>query len=121
MISSWVAKKIAKIFDAELTAIQNYNSEKVNDAVIGLVFPIYMGDVPWYVKRFLLHLNGSAKYVFAVSTFNGSDNITPANIDKALCKNGMKLSYYQNAVKLLMPVRSNSFQYIHPEIKVTEL
>lgn len=101
--------------------MQDYDNTEIEDDVIGLVFPIYMGDAPWYVKRFLLHLKGSAKYVFAVSTFNGSDNITPVNIDKALCKNGMKLSYYQNAVKLLMPVRSNSFQYIHPEIKVTEL
>lgn len=96
--SLWVAKKIAKVFDAELTVMQKYDNEKVNDDVIGLVFPIYMGDAPWYVKRFLLHLKGSAKYVFAVSTFNGSDNITPVNIDKALCKNGMKLSYYQNIV-----------------------
>lgn len=96
--SLWVAKELAKVFGAQLTAIQNYENEKVNDPVIGLVFPIYMGDAPWYVKQFLLNLKGNAKYVFAVSTFNGSDKITPANIDKALCKNGMKLSYYQNIV-----------------------
>lgn len=96
--SLWTAKEIAKVFDAELTAIQNYDKKEVCDEVIGIVFPIYMGDAPWYVKKFLLNLKGSAKYVFAVSTFNGSDKITPINIDKALCKNGMKLSYYQNIV-----------------------
>lgn len=96
--SLWIARKISKKFNAELTPIQNYNYEEVKDDVIGLVFPIYMGDVPWFVKKFLLNLNAKASYVFAVTTFNGNDGVTPANTDKALCKNGMKLSYYHNVI-----------------------
>lgn len=98
--SLWTAKKIAEYFNAELTSISDYNNEEISDKIIGLVFPIYMGDAPWFVKQFLLKLKSRAKYVFAVSTLNGSDKITPKNIDKALCKNGMKLSYYKT---LIMP------------------
>lgn len=96
--SLWAAKKIAEHFNAKLNSITNYNRTEINDEIIGFVFPIYMGDVPWYVKKFILNLKGSAKYVFAVATLNGHDGITPKNIDKALFKNGMKLSYYKNIV-----------------------
>lgn len=96
--SLWIAKKIANSFNAQAVSMTKCENEIIDDKVIGLVFPIYMGDAPWYVKKFLIDLKGNAEYVFAVSTFNGSDNITPKSIDKALCRNGMNLSYYNNII-----------------------
>lgn len=66
--SLWIARKIADSFSADLVSVSDYNGEEVSDDVIGFVFPVYMGDVPWYFKRFLLSLNARAKYRHKVLT-----------------------------------------------------
>lgn len=73
-----------------------------NDKIVGFVFPTYMGDIPWFVKAFLLKLHLDEKaYCFAIMTSNnGKSGKAFDSIDKALNTNGAKLSF---AFDLQMP------------------
>ena len=103
--SHWTAKRIGKYFSAEVCSIMNYKNEKlviVDDTDIGIVCPIYMSDIPWIVKEFLLKLSVSRKaYVFTILTSNvGKNGKGIANIDHALLSNEQTLSL---AFDLQMP------------------
>jgi ferredoxin/flavodoxin len=74
--SLYVAKDIAQGTEGQLvpaaTLMTNDKIEILSDTV-GIVFPVYYGELPVIIKRFaekLVNLNG--KYLFAVVTFGGS-------------------------------------------------
>ena len=103
--SWWAAKTIGAYFSAEIYSMMEFkNDESVaaDDDILGIVCPIYMSDIPWIVKEFLLKLSsGSKPYVFAVLTSNhGESGKGFASTDHALRSNGMDLSL---AFDLQMP------------------
>jgi ferredoxin/flavodoxin len=71
-----LAKQISDKTSARLLPIaefRNISNVKVEDEVIGIVFPVYYGDMPVIVKEFVRKLEGiSGKYIFAVCTYGGS-------------------------------------------------
>ena len=68
----WAAKKIAHRLSGECHGIMEYAAEKsveIKDDRIGFVFPVYMNDIPWVVKAFLMEISlHNPKYIFAVLT-----------------------------------------------------
>jgi len=74
--SLFIAKEINESLSnpGELIPIAKYIHESAvyTDAeMIGFVFPVYMGSVPWVVKDFIKKIKPqSPPYIFAVATFN---------------------------------------------------
>lgn len=70
-----VARDIAEKTNADLIPIACQIEKKVitvNADIIGIVFPVYYGDLPLIVKRFAEKLdNISNTYIFAVCTYGG--------------------------------------------------
>ncbi|MGN0447667.1 MAG: EFR1 family ferrodoxin [Acutalibacteraceae bacterium] len=93
----WTAKKLGEKIEQPITNIVSViNDEKitVSDSIVGLVFPTYMNDIPWIVKKFLLQFHITEEsYCFAVMTSNnGKSGKAARSIDQALYTNGAKLS-----------------------------
>ena len=74
--SLYVAKDIAAKTGGTLLPIASavdHNTIKIDAEVIGIVFPVYYGELPVIIKRFAEKLDDiEHKYIFAVSTFGGS-------------------------------------------------
>ncbi|MEI6101129.1 MAG: EFR1 family ferrodoxin [Eubacteriales bacterium] len=72
----FVAKDIASGLSARLipiAALEDRESVKIEADVIGIVYPVYYGELPLMVKRFAGMLeNVRGKYIFAIATFGGS-------------------------------------------------
>lgn len=70
--SLWTAKKIARRFSGKVRGIMEFSSKKeivADEEKVGFVFPVYMNDLPWVAKAFLMELKlKNPKYVFAVLT-----------------------------------------------------
>ncbi|MGD9116652.1 MAG: EFR1 family ferrodoxin [Dehalococcoidia bacterium] len=71
-----VARDIATATGATLhpiAAVVAHDTISPDSEVIGLVFPVYYGELPVIIKRFAEKLTGiESKYIFAVCTFGGS-------------------------------------------------
>ena len=79
--SQWIAERIAAGLGEETTNLQYLTDEKtalettVSAPVIGFVMPTYMGDIPWLVKRILLHFHmDPSSYVFLVMDSNNGES-----------------------------------------------
>ncbi|MCU6747291.1 EFR1 family ferrodoxin [Faecalicatena acetigenes] len=85
----WAAKKIAHRLSGECHGIMEYAAEKsveIKDDRIGFVFPVYMNDIPWVVKAFLMEISlHNPKYIFAVLTSSsGKHGKAVKNLEKVL-------------------------------------
>ena len=73
-----VARKVGGAIDTPTSLIpiaKLYQSIEITDdsAIIGFVFPIYMGDAPWVVKEVVKKIHFSHNsYIYAVATCNGN-------------------------------------------------
>lgn len=95
--SLWTAKKIARRFSGKVRGIMEFSSKKeivVDEEKVGFVFPVYMNDLPWVAKAFLMELKlKNPKYVFAVLTSSsGKGRKAVKSLDAGLRANGAKLS-----------------------------
>jgi ferredoxin/flavodoxin len=74
--SLYVAKDIAEGTGGALipmASVANQNTIRPDPDAIGIVFPVYYGELPVIVKRFAERLEDIERsYIFAVSTFGGS-------------------------------------------------
>jgi flavodoxin len=74
--SLYVAKDIAEKAGGALIPLASMIEQdiiKVDSEVMGIVFPVYYGELPVIIKRFAEKLaNIEHKYIFAVCTFGGS-------------------------------------------------
>jgi flavodoxin/ferredoxin len=74
--SLYVAKDIAEKTGGTLLPIASMVDQeiiKVDSDIVGIVFPVYYGELPVIIKRFAEKLDGlKNKYIFAVCTFGGS-------------------------------------------------
>ena len=74
--SLYVAKDIAANTGGNLlpiASIVNKHVINIDSEVTGIVFPVYYGELPVIIKRFMEKLdNIKNKYIFAVCTFGGS-------------------------------------------------
>jgi NAD-dependent dihydropyrimidine dehydrogenase PreA subunit/flavodoxin len=94
--SLYVAKDIAEKTGATLYPIASLVNQTVIDIdseVIGIVFPVYYGELPVIIKRFARKLNDiENKYVFAVCTFGGSAGYSLKRLRSIIRSRGGELS-----------------------------
>lgn len=93
--SLWTARTLGEKLGEEVENIAGFQEKPLScgDALIGFVFPTYMGDLPWLVKRILLSASlPPDAFVFLVMTSNGGASGNAfASMDKALCSVGAHL------------------------------
>lgn len=94
--SLWTARTLGEKLGEDVENLADFQDRPLacGDGLLGFVFPTYMGDLPWLVKRILLSASLSADaFVFLVMTSNGGDSGKAfASMDKALCSAGAHLS-----------------------------
>ncbi|MCI8804631.1 MAG: 4Fe-4S dicluster domain-containing protein [Clostridiales bacterium] len=92
--SLWVANELSKELREEMKNIIDIKDKLfVEDKVIGIVCPTYMGDLPWIVKDRLLRLKiNPDTYTFAILTSNvGKSGKSNDSADKIFCTIGSGL------------------------------
>ena len=93
--SYYIAKKLSEKLIGELIPIAQVidRTEITTDAdVIGIVFPVYYGDIPVIVKDFCIKLkNIQNKFIFAVANYGGGFAKTFLSLNKYLKSNGGQL------------------------------
>jgi len=97
--SLWTAKELSIKLNENIKNIMDIDEQTfVSDNVIGIVCPVYMGDLPWIVKQQLLKLKINSKaYIFAVFTSNlGKSGKAADNTDKIFCTLGGRLYSFFN-------------------------
>ena len=91
----YAAGHLAKILNAKLKPIASLVNEsriEIDADIIGIVFPVYYGDLPVIVKRFISLLeNIRGKYIFAVATFGGSAGASFKTMNRILEPKGVFL------------------------------
>ncbi len=91
-----VAQDIAEKINANLIPIASQIEKKVitaNADTIGIVFPVYYGDIPLIIKRFAEKLdNISNKYIFAVCTYGGGTGDSLRTLGRIIHSRGGELS-----------------------------
>ena len=94
--SLWIAKTLGTELGECVSNIANFQSTPLScqDNNIGFVFPTYMGDLPWLVKKILLSakLNPNSYIFLVMNSNNGESGNAFASMDAALCSVGCRLS-----------------------------
>ena len=97
--SLYVAKRIGgKLLS--IPKLMKQNEISIEDDSIGIISPVYGGDMPRMVKAFLGKANLKTKYLFFISTYGMSYSVVKINAIEAMNKNGLKPDYV-NAVKMI--------------------
>lgn len=97
--SLYVAKRIG----GELLSIPKLMKAgrlDVADDTVGIVCPVYAGEMPGMVRRFLAQASIRADYLFFVYTFGMSESVARPNAIAAAKGAGLALDYV-NAVKMV--------------------
>lgn len=92
--SLWASKRLSIELKEDIKNVMDIQDELfIEDKVVGIVSPTYMGDLPWIVKQQLLKLKiKSDTYTFAVLTSNmGKSGKSNDSADKVFCTAGSKL------------------------------
>lgn len=95
--SLWSARQLGIGLQQDVKNIVSYRAQthvKIDDTIVGFVFPTYLDDLPWIVKEFLMKIEiPSQAYCFVVMTSNnGKSGKAFDNLNKALVAKGAKLS-----------------------------
>ncbi|MBN2239673.1 MAG: EFR1 family ferrodoxin [Dehalococcoidales bacterium] len=94
--SFYVAKDIAQALDAGFIPIASAARGEVvrtEADVIGIVFPVYYGDLPYIVREFAGKLEDiKGKYIFSVCTFGGSAGESHKTLRSSIESRGGELS-----------------------------
>jgi len=82
--SKWIAQEIAKRTDDQVDSIVDYKTlVKIEDKVVGLVFPIYAWGAPELVLEFVKKIEGRPSFSFAIATCGGEAGYALDKLDKA--------------------------------------
>ncbi len=91
-----VARDIAEKTNAKLIPIASQIEKKVinvNANTIGIVFPVYYGDIPPIIKRFAEKLDDiNDKYMFAICTYGGGTGNSLRTLSQIIHSRGGELS-----------------------------
>lgn len=91
-----------------VSMVSLYDLEKVKVCaeVVGIVFPVYLGDLPYLVRNIIERMVFlGTPYIFSVSTYRKWEGYVARRLDDILKKKGQKLSY-----NYLMRLPGNSTQ-----------
>lgn len=88
-----VAKKIAESQGAKLISIPYFKEYRITDDSIGIVIPVYCGEIPPIVKTFLRKVNLDSNYIWAVAVSGGTVGTTLLSVDKLLKEKNRELGF----------------------------
>lgn len=95
--SLYVARRIG----GELRSIpQMMKQEQIEiaDDAVGVVCPVYGGEMPKMVRRFLEKATIQTEYFFFISTYGMSDSVAKFNAVAAAKRSGMEPSYVESII-----------------------
>ncbi len=99
--SLYTAKMAAQsLKSCRLENVANYikNPYKVEDKVVGIVFPVYCFAVPPIVEEFVKLLKAAPDYTFAIATMGGSQGQTLYQLQQLLKAQDIALDYANTVV-----------------------
>ena len=100
--SLFAARKISSRFPGSCITpiVLNTDTPVITNAdCIGFVFPIYVGNIPYPVRKFIENLNmNSAGYVFAIATYNNYLGASQTRMESLIRKKGKKLNSFFGVV-----------------------
>ena len=94
---------VAKRIGGELLSIPQLMRSgelEISDDVVGIISPIYAGEMPGMVRDFIGKIKICADYVFYIYTYGMSESVARPNAIAACQKAELKLDYI-NAVKMV--------------------
>ena len=97
--SLYVAKKIGGEL-LSIPALMKNNDLDIEDDAVGIVCPVYAGQMPIMVKSFIEKSRIKADYLFMVYTFGMSESVARPNAVSIMEASGKKLDYV-NAIKMV--------------------
>ena len=104
--SLYIAKKLANTFEDSIMHINDIKGDytKIHDEHIGIICPVYFGDIPEPVREFLedSHFDRTS-YIFAIVTCGGTAGCALKSIQTILRRKKCNLSY---AKVIKMPANS---------------
>ena len=96
------AHNVASYYEnAKVISISSIKNKQIveNSDIIGFVFPIYYGTMPYIVKSFIENMTFINKpYIFILSTCRGHTGLVASRLQKILEAKGQKLSLARNIV-----------------------
>lgn len=95
----YVAKQIGGNLVSIPKAIKE-NRFHFADDKIGIIFPIYGGAVPPYIREFLRRLQLDSKYIFAIMSYGMFDSGATSHLLKLASENDIHFSYV-NIIKMV--------------------
>jgi ferredoxin len=102
--SLYVAQELNKalVHSGDLHPVARYQNDEAvySDAeMVGFVFPVYMGSVPWIVAEFIKKLRlEKPSYIFAVATYNSHAMQCMEILSELLRSNSMNLALAETVV-----------------------
>ncbi len=94
---------VAKQIGGDLFSIPQLMKQEtieISDDTVGIISPVYAGEMPGMVRSFLTRAKIRADYVFYIYTYGMSSSVAKPNAVAAAEKAGLKLSYV-NTVKMV--------------------
>lgn len=90
--SLYVAKKLSEK-PISIPQIMNSDTEAFSDETIGIVCPVYAGDVPKMVKRFLRDTRFDTDYFYVILTYGLDESDSPEFLYRECEKYGLYIDY----------------------------
>ncbi len=91
-----IAQKLAERLSASLVPVSFAIEKKTvrsGASVIGIVFPVYYGNLPLMVRAFAEKLeNAESKYIFAVANFGGGKGVSIKTLSRIIRSRGGRLA-----------------------------
>lgn len=91
-----IAREVAKMTSASLIPIASVitnDTIEINAEIIGIVFPVYYGDLPNIIKVFARKLtNIKGKYLFVIANYGGGRGVSIDTLSKIIKSRGTNIS-----------------------------
>jgi ferredoxin len=94
---------VAKQIEGELLSIPQLMKEGqlvLSDDAVGIVCPVYGGEMPKMVRKFLKKASIRTEYLFFINTYGMSDSLAKSNAVAAAAEAQLKVSYV-NSIKMV--------------------
>lgn len=97
--SLYVAKKIGGTL-LSIPKLMKENEIVIDDDSVGIIAPVYAGNMPVMVQKFLKKAKIKTNYLFFISTYGMSYSVAKVNAKSIANESGLKIDYV-NVVKMV--------------------
>ena len=97
--SLYIAKRIGGTL-LSIPKLMKENEIIINDDAVGIIAPVYAGNAPDMVRKFLLKVKIKTDYLFFICTYGMSYSVSKVNVISVANESGLKVDYV-NAVKMV--------------------